>query len=180
MIGKETYSRIGQQRADPRGHCSKPPGAPGLRIADGAEIACQHSPSGQLLGGETSLGRHDERLDEAFADRFAEEQVAGLGDDRHRDSDPIEKRRGVHTGCDHHVMALEAAAVGQGSAPAVRDRREEVGCADRQLAAQAPHRSGKRLDDCLRLVEVPILGAERRPGHPVDAKSGNDFGGLGG
>ena len=69
---KSTYSSTAAARGSPRG-LAPPRGAP-FRRAGGAEVAREHASVGELLRGEAPLGRDDERLEQALANRLGEEE----------------------------------------------------------------------------------------------------------
>ena len=59
----------------------------------------------ELLRREPQLGRDDERLEQALADRRAEEQVPGLELDRQVDAQRPDERTRVGSGRDHDGTA---------------------------------------------------------------------------
>ena len=71
-------------------------GAPGLGVRVGVarrrEVAREHAPAGEVLRREVAVDEDDERLEQPLGDRFAEEQVLRLRDDRQLDLERCEQR----------------------------------------------------------------------------------------
>ena len=73
---------LGEQRLTGVADRRTPALAAGLRVAARAQVAGEHAAVGELLRREAALRSDDEGLEQALADRLAEEEVPILADDR--------------------------------------------------------------------------------------------------
>jgi len=73
---------LGEQRLTGVADRRAPALAAGLRVAARAQVAGEHAAVGELLRREAALRSDDEGLEQALADRLAEEEVPILADDR--------------------------------------------------------------------------------------------------
>ena len=121
----------------------------------------------ELLRREPQLGRDDERLEQALADRRAEEQVSGLELDRQVDAQRPDERTRVGSGRDHDGRRGEAAGRRvERPGPAVRDDRVDRRAADVELPRDRDDRRPG-------LVHVPVLRAVRRSDQRLGPEAGH-------
>ena len=112
--GKRDELEAGQQGLDAGAHVTPPAVAGLVGVAGRGEVAGEHAAVCELLGREVPLGRDHERLEQALADRLAQEEVARLALDRQlRDQRP-----GLPAGRDDDVRRRRARPVREGELPA--------------------------------------------------------------
>ena len=149
-------------------------GAFSARIADRAEVAGEHAAVPELLCGEVELRRDDERLEQALADRLAQEQVSLLPLDRQCRTEWAEEVVDIDAGRHDHRVGRDSPERPR-QLPAVTRPAERVDGDDPDVDV-----AGDRLHCGLRLVEVPVLRTPGRPGQLLDRETRDELGCLGG
>ena len=129
--------------------------APERAPATGAEVARKNTPVAELLGGETQLGRDDQRLEQTLADRLAQEDKPIFALDRQPGNDS----GGIGTGGDDDRMRLEI-------------------CRRRHRLDPDLEPSREPLDDALRPVEIAVVRAPRAARERFRVQAGDEGGGL--